>query len=164
MLWVSEYFYRWGFVKIAFVRATLQKHFWLAIGCTFTIKKKLSVWGRPEAALKWIINYLKWEWICSLKVIFPYGIWMHLTANVLPWLSFSAIFGNQLEARVGLLLIFQPIVMKHCCERLLNSLFTAVVCLLLFSRFLYSNRFKAFIIVCLSVADRVEDHEVWNPF
>lgn len=89
---------------------------------------------KQKVGLEWIMNYLKWELICSLKLVFPYGIWMHLSANVLPWLSFSAIFGNQLEAWVGLLLIFQPIVMKHCCERLLNNVFSAVCCLLLFSR------------------------------
>lgn len=58
------------------------------------------------------MNYLKWELIWSLKLVFPYGPWMHLTLNVHPWLSFSVIFGNQLEASVQLLLICQPIVMK----------------------------------------------------
>lgn len=117
-----------GFAENAFVTATLQSHFCPAIAylCIFTIEKKVAV--------KWIINYLKWELICSLKLVFPNGVWMHLCANVLPWLSFPAIFGNQLGAWVGRLLIFQPIAMKHCCERLLNYVFSAVSSLLLFSR------------------------------
>jgi len=43
----------------------------------------------------------------------------------------SAVFGNQLE--FSLLLIFQPIVMKHCCEGLSNNLLSAQACLSLFS-------------------------------
>lgn len=46
---------------------------------------------------------------------------------------FSAVCGNQLELSLSLLLIFQPIVMKHCCEGLLNNLLSAQDCLLLFS-------------------------------
>lgn len=59
----------------------------------------------------------------------------------------SAVFGNQLELGLGLLLIFQPIVMKHCCEGPIeqSSLGSGVVCCCL-AEFLYSNWLKGFIV------------------
>lgn len=129
ILWVFQYFHQWRLCWKCFCSCHFAKSF---LSCS-----SLSLYiyyFKKKVAVEWIINYLKWELICSLKLVFPNGIWMHLCANVLPWLSFSAIFGNQLEAWVGCLLIFQPIAMKHCCERLLNYVFSAVCSLLLFSR------------------------------
>lgn len=61
-------------------------------------------------------------------------IWyLYLSVHGFAQMCVSAVFGNQLELSLSLLLIFQPIVMKHCCEGLLNNLLSAQGCLLLFS-------------------------------
>lgn len=50
------------------------------------------------------------------------AICVYPSAHVFARMCVSAVFWNQLELSLSLLLIFQPIVMKHCWEEISNSL------------------------------------------